>query len=215
MINITDYPYNILITNLPGIGLYRFRMEQLQEIDLHSDVPHNDNLAGHMQSEFLITDQKQRRLFDSLIDPVIAEYDHNFSHKYDEIKHKLNADIPPPQINSLWVNRQKKYEFNPLHLHGGVYSFVLWYDIPYSTEEERIASPFKGNTNVPNHSGRFEYLPTDIHNTQINLPVDKEWNGTLAVFPAQTLHQVYPFYCTDKERITISGNYDWDYLNHQ
>jgi hypothetical protein len=214
MINITNYSYNTLITELPGIGLYRFRMEQLQEINLDSDVPNNDKLVGHLENEYEIVDQRQKELLASLIDPILSEYDARVDAEYEKIKRKVKLNLPPPQLSKIWVNRQKKYEFNPLHNHAGIYSFVLWYDIPYTNEEEKNASPYKG-TEESNRSGCFEYLPVNLINSPTPLNVDKTWNGTLAVFPALTQHMVYPFYSTDKERITIAGNYDWSYLNQQ
>jgi len=42
------------------------------------------------------------------------------------------------------------------------------------------------------------------------LPVDKSWNGVILMFPSTTKHAVYPYYTTDKERITISGNIIWN-----
>ena len=38
------------------------------------------------------------------------------------------------------------------------------------------------------------------------VPVDKEWEGKMALFPASLNHQVYPFYTSDEYRISISGN---------
>jgi len=40
-------------------------------------------------------------------------------------------------LESFWVNFQKKHEFNPPHDHGGVYSFVIWMQIPTSFAEQR------------------------------------------------------------------------------
>jgi hypothetical protein len=54
----------------------------------------------------------------------------------------------------------------------------------------------------------FEFVHVDsfgkLQNTR--LPVDKTWEGKIAVFPAELNHQVYPFYNTDELRISISGN---------
>ena len=42
-------------------------------------------------------------------------------------------------ISDLWVNYQKKYEFNPPHSHSGVASFVIFIHIPYDlSEEEKV-----------------------------------------------------------------------------
>ena len=36
--------------------------------------------------------------------------------------------------------------------------------------------------------------------------IDKSWEGVMILFPADTAHQVYPFYTSDDYRISISGN---------
>ena len=36
--------------------------------------------------------------------------------------------------------------------------------------------------------------------------MDPEVEGTMFIFPSSLTHQVYPFYNTDDERISISGN---------
>jgi len=97
------------------------------------------------------------------------------------------------KLQNLWVNYQQKGEYNPLHVHSGIISFVVFIDIPYG-EEERL----KHNTN-----GGFQ-LEAKI------LPVDKSWNGVILMFPSTAKHAVYPYYTTDKERITISGNIFWN-----
>ena len=36
----------------------------------------------------------------------------------------------PYYLREMWVNYQKQHEFNPLHYHSGIYSFVVWMKIP-------------------------------------------------------------------------------------
>ena len=38
------------------------------------------------------------------------------------------------------------------------------------------------------------------------IDVDKSFEGKMLMFPAKLQHLVYPFYTSDKERITVSGN---------
>ena len=48
-------------------------------------------------------------------------------------------------LKKLWVNYQKKYDFNPIHIHSGVFSFVIWVQIPYDLTEERKRYNLKGD----------------------------------------------------------------------
>ena len=97
------------------------------------------------------------------------------------------------RLHNLWVNYQKKNEYNPVHVHSGVVSFVIFVDIPYGPEER----------NNFYSDGAFQ-LEKEV------LPVDSSWNGTLLMFPSTTNHAVYPFRSTDKERTTVSGNIAWN-----
>ena len=40
------------------------------------------------------------------------------------------------ELNNFWVNYQKQYEFNPLHDHSGIYSFVIFVKIPPADLDE-------------------------------------------------------------------------------
>ena len=51
------------------------------------------------------------------------------------IKPKYNFDSLG--LETIWVNVTEKYMYNPPHNHQGIYSWVLFHDIPYSLEEER------------------------------------------------------------------------------
>jgi len=116
--------------------------------------------------------------------------------------------VPPPvfELKELWVNCQKQHEFNPPHNHRGLYSFVVFMKIPTHWKEQH-ALPFSANSNDPCASN-FQYLlgqPQGV--VQIfNIPLSPKSEGRMLFFPAWLSHQVFPFYGTDEERITISGN---------
>ena len=40
------------------------------------------------------------------------------------------------ELERVWVNIQRKGEFLPIHNHTGIYSFVIWADIPFNIEDE-------------------------------------------------------------------------------
>ena len=110
-----------------------------------------------------------------------------------------------PQLGAFWANFQKKHEFNPLHDHSGMFSFVIWMDIPYSWEEER-KNPIARGT-MEDVIGNFTTVFSDGDEVRYQTwKMSPEMNGTMLVFPANLKHQVYPFYTTDKERVSISGN---------
>ena len=110
-------------------------------------------------------------------------------------------------MNSMWVNFQRQTEFNPIHDHGGIFSFVIWLKIPTSFEEQKklpIAVESNSNMSISN----FELIYTDVLGTirTFAYNMEKEAEGYMVLFPAGLNHQVYPFYDNDEERISISGN---------
>ena len=110
----------------------------------------------------------------------------------------------------MWCNFQKKYEFNPVHDHSGVYSFVIWIQVPSSFKEE-IKLPFIKNSNskCPN---TIQFIYTTSLGTTVaqNYHLNPSYEGTMLFFPAKLNHCVYPFYLSNKERISISGNISLD-----
>ena len=117
----------------------------------------------------------------------------------------LNQNVPI-MLQNLWVNYQKKYEFNPLHTHSGFVSFVIFMSIPYDLQDEedrykhannRTASKFAFYS--PDHKH-----PGGIYTASLN--VDKSYVGKMIMFKSTQTHGVNPFYTSDDYRITISGN---------
>ena len=110
-------------------------------------------------------------------------------------------------LNSFWVNFQKKHEFNPPHDHGGVYSFVIWMQIPTSFAEQRKL-PVCIESNADNLISNFAFSYTNTLGkvSTFAYNMEKEAEGYMVMFPSQMTHQVFPFYESDGERISISGN---------
>ncbi len=146
------------------------------------------NLVGHISKSLFLPD-KENKLFDLV------------KTEAKSIGYELS------KMEMLWVNWQKKHEFNPLHAHSGEVSFVIWMKIPYNHEDEK-KRPQAGEVYGQTHSGCFEFVCTNQLGqlTQYQYHLSTEYEGILVVFPASLRHQVYPFYTSDEDRISISGN---------
>lgn len=178
--------------------------------DFSKAKQHNHALAGNIFHEYVIENHRD----------VILNYMKGFASRYEEKYrcldllggravtgshnkkyYKINLSL-----STLWVNFQKKYEFNPMHTHNGLYSFVIWLKIPYFMELEKSVGPARRT--IMNKAGCFEFVYTNILGDVVSelLEVDKKMEGKIAFFPARLNHQVYPFYSSDDYRISISGN---------
>jgi hypothetical protein len=158
-------------------------------------------LAGNIEKEYYL--KKSENYISNLLMPFLHRYSKEF-HYIEEINlcsHKLGLKLSPP-----WVNFQKKYEFNPIHDHAGIFSFVIFIDIPYNLEDER---KHLSNIASRNQAGTFNFVTTNSLGklVQTQIQADKKFNNKLLVFPSKMPHLVYPFYTSDEYRITVSGNF--------
>lgn len=194
--------------NLPNPGvttgylpdeLYKIIMEEVNEIQSNFDshTKWNDGLAGNMEKEY--------GLYKSL--PYLESFMNGMCKSYGEYWNFLrkDGDFHFEQGN-LWVNFQRKNEFNPVHHHGGTFSFVCWLKIPYNLQDELNAPHVKESKNKAASTFQFLY-PNILGNLSLEtLYVDKDWERRIVLFPAHLSHCVYPFSTSDDYRISISGN---------
>ena len=104
-----------------------------------------------------------------------------------------------------WINFQKKHEFLPNHTHDGVLSYSIWIKIPYDEEKEKNYK----KTNIDKKKfNSFEFSYTNILGEicQQSYEITKKTEGSILMFPSKLTHCVYPFFTSDDERISISGN---------
>lgn len=171
--------------------------------ELHESKKFNKNLAGNIKREYELVES--REYAQNLFMPLVNEYERSFD--YFRNFNILTKRVPIV-LSSFWVNFQKKYEFNPAHQHDGLLSFVLWTKIPYDMEEERIASP--GAESNRNSAGMFSFLYSNSIGkiSTEHIPVDKNMENNIIIFPSNFYHMVYPFFTSDGYRISVSGNFN-------
>ena len=164
----------------------------------------NHDLAGNIQNEFLIPDGKP--VVWPLIDQCIKAHFDKYPNYYARISGMHRSEQFHLELHSLWVNFQKKHEFNPIHVHDSLFSFVIWHKVPYKMKDEKARFPHMKENEIL--AGHFVFLmPNELgHICSHRVAADNEWEGKMALFPAQLAHQVYPFYTSDEYRISISGN---------
>ena len=135
---------------------------------------------------------------------------HELCGRYTKEFYNVGFNFPisrnvPYYLADFWVNYQYQTEFNPLHNHFGIYSFVIWMKIPTDYREQKQLPIARANSaSISNF--QFRYLNILGQSMNYNYEMSPEWEGTMLFFPSQLLHIVYPFYNCDDERISISGN---------
>ena len=176
------------------------------------------HLAGKISHSYLLDDPQNlviRNLYDILFNPIDNPNMFNFMNKEIGRTHQKKMNTPEnvkeviqPYLESIWVNFQKKGEFQPLHSHSGIFSFVIWMDIPYHHEDEAKLA-FSRSSSPGSTGGNFSFAMTSEVSRSVAeyfIKLSPEKNGYCCLFPSDLSHQVYPFYTSDKDRISISGN---------
>ena len=164
---------------------------------------HSHKLAGNIDSSYVLEDT-DNWLFNNLLSPLEAEYGRSFANRGGMLP--INK-YSPYYMNSWWVNYQRQNEFNPLHDHAGVYSFVIWMKIPTSFEEQNL----NNSTNTKRISA-FDFHFTDAlgYLSSYSYQLSPDLEGYMLFFPSALQHIVYPFYNCDDVRISVSGNLSVD-----
>ena len=170
----------------------------------NKDTSYKHSLVGHIEGSYKLEDSNNY-LFDNVLRECISNYGRTFSHEHN--KPAMDVRATEIYLHDLWINYQNKHEFNPVHNHGGLYSFAAWLKIPTDFEEQNKLSNAKGVTKSKfNSAFCFQYTNIFGEIKTYTYQLDPNWENTLLFFPSQLQHCVYPFYECDEQRISISGN---------
>ena len=201
--------------SFPNIGVVEAKLPEDVTKDIWKAIkkarknPDNmkDELAGNISSSIrLDADSPQLAEF---LNTILPEFIKSHIESYGAPWRAVMKEGEGFNLESLWVNFQKKHEFNPPHDHSGVFSFVIWMQIPTSYAEQKKL-PVCAESNADNHISNFAFSYTNTMGrvSTFAYNMEKEAEGYMVMFPSQMLHQVFPFYESDGERISISGNVD-------
>ena len=185
-------------------------MDKLWEyISTAKDNPksYKANLAGNIFSS-LELDDTDNWFFDNACVPIITEYKRTMIDGF--YSQGIFKNPVSYGMSRFWVNFQKQHEFNPLHGHSGLFSFVIFMKIPYDWREQHEL-PFVKESNSP-VAGNFSFVYVNSLGkiVPMDYKLDSSSEGIMLFFPAEMMHQVHPFYNCEEERITISGNIIYD-----
>ena len=180
------------------------------EIAKKKSISLKENLAGNISQSYLLDDPQNlivRNLLDILRNSHMTKF---MKRELDNIFRKTdfenNFEVEPYLLN-MWVNFQKRGEFQPLHTHTGIFSFVIWMEIPYHHNDESELPFTKGNMNGVAGNFSFAYFVGESREVvSCIIKLSPDMNGYCCFFPSELAHQVYPFYTSNKDRISISGN---------
>ena len=152
-------------------------------------------LAGIMKDEWSFK-KSDREWIEKTLYPWFATYFKAFAQYSGE-----EYEPVPFYLDDLWVNYQKANDFNPLHNHTGLLSFVLYLDVPEKILEEHRQWDNRGPK--PGMIS-FRYGEDKPMLSPMRMYIPKA--GDIFIFPAWLEHMVIPFKTPDVERVSVSGN---------
>ena len=190
-----------------GYGLHRFSAEELRPLwdEINSLNPDLETATGLVNHKCSLVNSIPH--VEQLVSEQIAEF--NWANNWPNQLRVMDRTAGL-KLSELWVNWMSRHEFSPIHRHDGVMSFVIWLRVPYTEAEEAAARPY-----VPEHinyGGQFALHYTDTLGQLCTktLPVYKDWESMLCLFPSGINHSVFPYYSSNDLRVSVAGNFVFD-----
>jgi len=164
--------------------------KELDKKSKSKKVDYSSKLASQIKKELKISDKFTKKYLDKELKKNIIKFLSNEKiQKIKEIK-----------ILNLWVVRQFKGEYNPIHYHEGDLSGVGYLKLPKGMTTNKMVKNKKIKTNgtIDFINGQRGFLSKSIYNV---VPKIKE----LIIFPNYLMHTAYPFNI-EGERRSFSFN---------
>jgi len=181
----------------PSIGKARISKKFLDILNKEFDekskskkIDYSSKLASQIKKELKISDKFTKKYLDYELKKNIIKF--LSSEKIKKIK-----EI---KILNLWVVRQFKGEYNPIHYHEGDLSGVGYLKLPKGMTSNKMVKNKKVKTNgtIDFINGQRGFLSKSIYNV---VPKLRE----LIIFPNYLMHTAYPFNI-EGERRSFSFN---------
>jgi len=181
----------------PSIGITKiskkFSDKLNNEFDIKSNskkIDYSSKLASQIKNELKISNNFIKKNLEKELIQNINKFLSN-----DKIK-----NIKKIRILNLWVVRQFKGEYNPIHYHEGDLSGVGYLKLPKGMTNNKMVKNKKLKTNgtIDFINGQKGFLSKSIYNV---VPKIRD----LLIFPNYLMHTAYPFNI-EGERRSFSFN---------
>ena len=181
----------------PTLGKGKLSKKILKIINNHVDkteISKKNDYSSKLVSQI----KDEVRLNDAFIKKNLSEELIRNIKKYLEVSGV--PKIKEVKIINLWVVRQFKNEYNPIHYHNGQLSGVGYLKIPKNMNQNKVVKNKKVKTNgtIDFINGQKNFLSKSIYNLNPKI-------GDLLIFPNYLMHAAYPFN-VDGERRSFSFN---------
>ena len=178
---------------IPSKIIFQLNNEVNKIIKSKSKIKKSDyskKVVGQVYQEIQISKNFINKYLKKFITKQISNY----------LKKSINIKPKKFIIKNLWVVRQFKNEYNPVHFHDGFISAVGYLMVPKNLTKSKKKINTNGTIDFIN--GTKTYLNNSIFNHKPKI-------GDMIIFPNNLMHTAYPFN-VDGERRSFSFNLDLD-----
>ena len=151
---------------------------------------YSKKLVGQVTQEIQLNSKFIKKNILKFIDVNVKKY----------IKKCIKKNTKKIILKNLWVVRQFKNEYNPIHFHSGNISGVGYLKIPKNITKSKKRLKTNGTIDFIHGSKSFLNNSLFNHNPKV---------GDMILFPNYLMHTAYPFK-RDGERRSFSFNIDID-----
>ena len=151
---------------------------------------YSKKLVGQVTQEIQLNSKFIKKNILKFIDVNVKKY----------IKSCIKKNTKKIILKNLWVVRQFKNEYNPIHFHSGNISGVGYLKIPKNITKSKKRLKTNGTIDFIHGSKSFLNNSLFNHNPKV---------GDMILFPNYLMHTAYPFK-RDGERRSFSFNIDID-----
>ena len=158
---------------------------QVEKTPLSKKNDYSSKLASQIKNEVKLSNSFVKKKLSKELIKNIKNY----------LKDSKIDEIKEIKIINLWVVKQLKNEYNPIHYHDGQLSGVGYLKIPKNMNQNKMVKNKKIKTNgtIDFINGQRSFLSKSIYN--LNPKV-----GDLVLFPNYLMHTAYPFNIDDERR---------------
>ena len=187
----------------PTIGYLKLSSSFVDSINAYvsKDLPDfSGDVVGKVNQELRWTDEMSHLLLNEIKNFTFKYVDSSLQRgSYNTIRLDLSQMNYKLDVQSAWFVRQYETEYNPIHVHNGMYSCVGYLKLPEGIEKEWEEEARSNKTSTHGHIAFY-------HNYGQNGDfIIRPSVGDFYIFPANLSHCVYPFY-TKGERRSFSAN---------
>ena len=182
---------------LPNYGILDVTLEKNVLDHLHHLVEKYE--PDDAKQQWMLIDD-DNRFQKEVLNPIIQEYvtDYGFPEKLK------TTHIHDLTFQKFWANYTGKGEYQALHNHDAIWSFVIWLKLPAVANDEQSVKDA-----MHPDAGDFILTYSDIigRTRKVNWKLEKQYNeGHMLLFPSDLYHAVYPHFQTDEKRLSLAGD---------